>query len=56
LTPIEYPGAQDIDGIPAADLFDGQEYLEFLKSLRRRLGNSKTISIAAPGIDALFHT
>ncbi|EQL02078.1 Glycoside hydrolase [Ophiocordyceps sinensis CO18] len=44
----EYPGAQDIPGIPAADPFDGKGYLELLKLLRQKLGKDKTISIAAP--------
>ncbi|KAK5655929.1 hypothetical protein OQA88_5064 [Cercophora sp. LCS_1] len=44
----EYPGAKDLPGIPSADPFDGDGYLELLKMLRRRLGTSKTISIAAP--------
>ncbi|KAK3688699.1 glycoside hydrolase superfamily [Podospora appendiculata] len=44
----EYPGAQDIPGIPSADPFDGQSYVELLKLLRQKLGKEKTISIAAP--------
>ncbi|KAF1828295.1 glycoside hydrolase, partial [Decorospora gaudefroyi] len=43
----EYPGAQDMIGIPAADPLEGENYLEFLKLLRRKLPN-KSISIAAP--------
>ncbi|POR39554.1 Killer toxin subunits alpha/beta [Tolypocladium paradoxum] len=46
----EYPGAQDIPGVPAADPFDGAAYVELLKLLRQKLGNDKSISIAAPGM------
>jgi chitinase len=42
----EYPGAQDITPVPgAAD--EGANYLEFLKLVKRRMGN-KSVSIAAP--------
>lgn len=47
---IEYPGAQDIPGIPKSDPFDGKAYVALLQNLRFRLGTSRTISIAAPGM------
>jgi GH18 family chitinase len=48
LTLAEYPGAKDIPGIPSADPIDGELYLALLKSIRRKLPASKTLSIAAP--------
>jgi chitinase len=41
-------GAPDIPGIPAGSPNDGPNYLEFLKAVRRRLPQGKTIGIAAP--------
>ncbi|KND87760.1 Killer toxin subunits alpha/beta [Tolypocladium ophioglossoides CBS 100239] len=44
----EYPGARDIPGVPAAEPFDGEAYVELLKLLREKLGKNKSISISAP--------
>ncbi|KAA8646796.1 uncharacterized protein ATNIH1004_005471 [Aspergillus tanneri] len=44
----EYPGAPDIPGIPAGDEGDGERYLQFLKLVREKLPDSKTLAIAAP--------
>jgi GH18 family chitinase len=44
----EYPGAPDIPGIPAGDAGDGERYLQFLKLVREKLPDSKTLAIAAP--------
>ncbi|KAL4997043.1 hypothetical protein BDV10DRAFT_186556 [Aspergillus recurvatus] len=44
----EYPGAPDIPGIPASDAGDGERYLQFLKLVREKLPDSKTLAIAAP--------
>ncbi|KAL4799251.1 hypothetical protein BDV19DRAFT_385501 [Aspergillus venezuelensis] len=44
----EYPGAPDIPGIPAGDEGDGERYLQFLKLVRDKLPESKTLAIAAP--------
>ncbi|KAH6997387.1 glycoside hydrolase family 18 protein [Ilyonectria destructans] len=44
----EYPGAPDIPGIPPGLKSDAPNYLAFLKKLRKALGTSKSISIAAP--------
>ncbi|KAJ5901127.1 glycoside hydrolase [Penicillium tannophilum] len=44
----EYPGAQDIPGIPADSKDSGKNYLEFLKLVKAQLPSSKTLSIAAP--------
>ncbi|MCJ1310400.1 hypothetical protein MMC25_004064 [Agyrium rufum] len=44
----EYPGAQDIPGIPPDSLKSGAYYLEFLKLVRALLPSDKTVSIAAP--------
>ncbi|KAL0935697.1 chitinase [Colletotrichum truncatum] len=43
----EYPAAEDLPGIPSANPLEGQDYLEFLKLVKRRLPN-KSVSIAAP--------
>ncbi|KAJ5279772.1 hypothetical protein N7478_005144 [Penicillium angulare] len=44
----EYPGAQDIPGIPPDSKDSGANYLEFLKLVRSQLPSSKSLSIAAP--------
>ncbi|KAG5790187.1 hypothetical protein H9Q69_010751 [Fusarium xylarioides] len=44
----EYPGAPDIPGIPPGLKTDGPNYLTFLQKLRKAVGTSKSISIAAP--------
>ncbi|KAJ5280182.1 class V chitinase [Penicillium angulare] len=44
----EYPGAPDIPGIPKGDSDDGERYLQFLKEVREKLDDDKTLSIAAP--------
>ncbi|KAF2138204.1 glycoside hydrolase family 18 protein [Aplosporella prunicola CBS 121167] len=44
----EYPGAPDIPGIPAGLSSDGENYLEMLKVIRKKLPKGKTLSIAAP--------
>ncbi|KAI3092753.1 CAZyme family GH18 [Penicillium roqueforti] len=44
----EYPGAPDIPGIPPGDEGDGERYLQFLKLVRERLPEGKTLAIAAP--------
>ncbi|KAJ2567329.1 hypothetical protein IW140_004542 [Coemansia sp. RSA 1813] len=44
----EYPGAPDIPGIPAGQPDDGANYLAFLKEVRNRLPQGKTLSMAAP--------
>ncbi|OBT85922.1 hypothetical protein VE02_04509 [Pseudogymnoascus sp. 03VT05] len=44
----EYPGAPDIPGIPAGSPYDGMNYVYFLNSLRSKLGDGKSLSIAAP--------
>lgn len=44
----EYPGAPDIPEIPAGKPTDGANYLNFLKLLRSKLPQSKSLSIAAP--------
>ncbi|PYI16968.1 glycoside hydrolase, partial [Aspergillus violaceofuscus CBS 115571] len=44
----EYPGAQDIPGVPADSVESPQNYLEFLKIVRDLLPSSKSVSIAAP--------
>ncbi|KAJ4376059.1 hypothetical protein N0V83_001340 [Neocucurbitaria cava] len=43
----EYPAAPDIPGIPAGEIAAGKQYLEFLKLVKRRLGD-KSVAIAAP--------
>lgn len=47
----EYPGAPDIDGIPAGLPEDGLNYLKFLTTMKQALAKSapgKSLSIAAP--------
>lgn len=44
----EYPAAPDIPGIPKADPVEGEDYLQFLTTLRSLLPKSKTVSFAAP--------
>jgi chitinase len=44
----EYPGAPDIPGIPPGSPLDPPNYLAFLKLLRGKMPQGKTISIAAP--------
>ncbi|KAF4980848.1 hypothetical protein FZEAL_3246 [Fusarium zealandicum] len=43
----EYPAAEDLPDIPLANPNEGQDYLEFLKMVKRRLPG-KSVSIAAP--------
>ncbi|KAL7936606.1 putative glycosyl hydrolase, family 18 [Trichoderma chlorosporum] len=43
----EYPGAPDIPGIPAGDPAAGEDFYEFLTSLKTALG-TKSVSFAAP--------
>ena len=44
----EYPGATDIpDSVPGSPS-DGPNYLDFLKSVKRRMPSGKTLSIALP--------
>jgi chitinase len=44
----EYPGATDIAGAPPGSPQDGYNYQMFLELMKSRLGNAKTVSIAAP--------
>lgn len=44
----EYPGAQDIPGIPSDDPNNGQNYLELVKSIKSKLPSGKTLSVALP--------
>ncbi|KAK2797393.1 hypothetical protein FQN50_009194 [Emmonsiellopsis sp. PD_5] len=44
----EYPGAPDIPDIPAGDPEAGMDYYEFLSNVKSELGDSKTVSFAAP--------
>lgn len=44
----EYPGAPDIPGIPPGEEEEGERYLEFLKVVRDKLPDGKSLSIAAP--------
>ncbi|KAL4733759.1 glycoside hydrolase [Aspergillus similis] len=44
----EYPGEPDIEGIPAGNDDDGDNYLEFLTLVRSGLTSDQTVSIAAP--------
>jgi len=44
----EYPAAPDIPEIPKADPKEGDAYLEFLKTLRKRLPKGVSLSIATP--------
>ncbi|PHH90082.1 hypothetical protein CDD83_4590 [Cordyceps sp. RAO-2017] len=44
----EYPGAPDIPEIPAGNPEDGLNYHEFLSLVKSTLGDSKSVSFAAP--------
>jgi GH18 family chitinase len=44
----EYPGADDIEGSDPGTAGDGNNYLEFMKMVKRRLPVGKTVSFAAP--------
>ncbi|CAI4210330.1 unnamed protein product [Parascedosporium putredinis] len=44
----EYPGADDIPGTTPGGPDDGDNYVEFLKLVRSKLADSKSVSIAAP--------
>lgn len=44
----EYPGEQDIPGIPVSSTVDSAGYLRFLQTVRARLPSNMTISVAAP--------
>ncbi|KAK5652624.1 hypothetical protein OQA88_10217 [Cercophora sp. LCS_1] len=44
----EYPGADDIEGSDPGTAVDGQNYLEFMRMVKRRLPAGKTLSFAAP--------
>lgn len=44
----EYPGATDIDGTPPGQESDGPNYLKFLVVMKSKLGEGKSLSIAAP--------
>ncbi|PWY82115.1 hypothetical protein BO70DRAFT_429188 [Aspergillus heteromorphus CBS 117.55] len=44
----EYPGEPDIPGIPAGSDDEGEEYLEFLTSLRTAMPDDIIISVTAP--------
>ncbi|KAI0191619.1 hypothetical protein F4808DRAFT_476023 [Astrocystis sublimbata] len=44
----EYPGAQDIPGVPADSLDSGKNYAEFLKLVRAKLPKEKSMSMALP--------
>ncbi|KAJ5274037.1 killer toxin alpha/beta [Penicillium angulare] len=44
----EYPGEQDIPGIPKGLTSDGANYLAFLKNMKLNFPFDKTVSIAAP--------
>ncbi|KAJ3557281.1 hypothetical protein NPX13_g9959 [Xylaria arbuscula] len=44
----EYPGAQDIPGVPPDRLDSGKNYAEFLKLVRNQLPKDKSISMALP--------
>ncbi|KAF2157187.1 glycoside hydrolase family 18 protein, partial [Myriangium duriaei CBS 260.36] len=44
----EYPGAQDIPGLPADSLDSGANYAKFLALVRAALPQGKTLSIALP--------
>jgi GH18 family chitinase len=44
----EYPGEQDISGIPADSANDGQNLAAFLVLLRSLLPSGKSISMATP--------
>lgn len=44
----EYPGAQDIPGIPADDPNNGENYYELAKLIKSNLPSGKTLSMAIP--------
>ncbi|KAH8695443.1 hypothetical protein BGW36DRAFT_299192 [Talaromyces proteolyticus] len=44
----EYPGEPDIPGIPPGQSSDGPNYLKFLRALKIALGETTSVSIAAP--------
>lgn len=44
----EYPGAPDIEGIPAGGEDEGDDYAAFLSVVRSKLPDAKSLSIAAP--------
>lgn len=44
----EYPGAQDIPGIPADDKNNGKNFLSLLKIIKKQLGNDFKLSVALP--------
>jgi chitinase len=44
----EYPAEPDIPGIPAGDVEESQNYLEFVKVVKSKMPAGKTVSIAAP--------
>ncbi|KAL2257800.1 hypothetical protein VTK26DRAFT_9157 [Humicola hyalothermophila] len=44
----EYPGADDIEGSDPGTPEDGENYLEFLKMVKRRMPEGTTVSFAAP--------
>ncbi|CAP61951.1 uncharacterized protein PODANS_5_1570 [Podospora anserina S mat+] len=44
----EYPGAPDIPDIPADDPVNGLNYYRLLASIKAEVGDSKTVSFAAP--------
>jgi len=44
----EYPAAPDIPGIPPGSKEDGQNYLEFLKLVKKYLPSGKSLAVAAP--------
>ncbi|KAL4804670.1 glycoside hydrolase superfamily [Aspergillus unguis] len=44
----EYPGAQDIPGVEPDNLDSGENYAEFLKLVRSKLPDDKSISMALP--------
>ncbi|KAM0254537.1 hypothetical protein ACHAQJ_006697 [Trichoderma viride] len=44
----EYPGATDIDGSEPGEEMDGENYLEFLKLVREKLPNQRSLSAAVP--------
>ncbi|KAK2024007.1 family 18 glycosyl hydrolase [Colletotrichum zoysiae] len=44
----EYPGAPDIPDIPSDDPVNGLNYFRLLASIKAEVGNSKSVSFAAP--------
>ncbi|KAK2771652.1 hypothetical protein FQN53_004945 [Emmonsiellopsis sp. PD_33] len=44
----EYPGAPDIPGVPEGEPEAGKDYYDFLSNVKSELGDSKTVSFAAP--------